>query len=60
MHRHGLVAILVEHSKGFVPVGQCSFRLLVAGTHRRESLAAMSEFIDRMKRDVPIWKKGVE
>jgi molybdopterin synthase catalytic subunit len=24
--------------------------------HRAEALAATGEFIDRMKRDVPIWK----
>ncbi len=56
----GLVAICVEHSKGPVRVGECCFRLQVAGRHRQESLAAMSEFIDRLKRDVPIWKAAVE
>ena len=58
--RHGLDAICAEHSKGLVLVGQCSFRLQIAGRHRQESLAAMSEFIDRLKRDVPIWKTAVE
>ena len=45
--RHGLVGLCVEHSKGLVAVGECSFRLQVAGRHRQESLAALSEFIDR-------------
>ncbi len=58
--RHGLVGLCVEHSKGLVAVGECSFRLQVAGRHRQESLAALSEFIDRLKRDVPIWKMPVE
>jgi molybdopterin synthase catalytic subunit len=39
--------------------GQCSFRLQVASAHRAEALAAMTEFIDRLKRDVPIWKSPV-
>lgn len=56
----GLVGMCVEHSKGRVPVGECSFRLQVAGRHRQESLAAMSLFIDRLKQDVPIWKAAVE
>jgi molybdopterin synthase catalytic subunit len=60
VRRYGLVGFCVEHSKGLVPVGECSFRLQVAGRHRREALAAMSQFIDRMKRDVPIWKSAVE
>jgi molybdopterin synthase catalytic subunit len=54
---HGLGLIHVEHSTGHVPAGACSFRLTVGAAHRAEALGAMSEFIDRMKRDVPIWKR---
>ena len=60
VHRHGLVAMSVEHSRGRVAVGECSFRLTVWGRHRKEALAAADEFIDRLKADVPIWKKAVE
>ena len=58
--KHGLVAIVVEHSRGEVPVGQRSFRLTVHALHRAEALAAVGEFIDRMKRDVPIWKTALD
>lgn len=58
--KHGLVAIMVEHSRGEVPVGQRSFRLTVHALHRAEALAAVGEFIDRMKRDVPIWKSALD
>jgi len=57
--RHALAAISVEHSRGRVPAGACSFRLRIWSGHRKEGLAAMDEFIDRMKRDVPIWKRVV-
>ncbi len=60
VRRHGLVGLCVEHSKGFVRVGECSLRLLIAARHRQEALAAMGEFIDRLKIDVPIWKTAVE
>jgi len=60
VRRYDFVGLFVEHSKGFVEVGDCSFRLQIAGRHRQESLAAMSEFIDRLKQDVPIWKTAVE
>lgn len=56
LDRHGLLEIRVEHSRGRVPAGARSFRLTIHARHRREALAAMGEFIDRMKRDVPIWK----
>lgn len=58
--KHRLVAIMVEHSRGEVPVGQRSFRLTVHALHRAEALAAVGEFIDRMKRDVPIWKTALD
>lgn len=54
--KHGLLRVDVEHSDGRVPVGACSFLLVVDAPHRKEALAAADEFIDRMKRDVPIWK----
>ncbi|MDZ4831882.1 MAG: molybdenum cofactor biosynthesis protein MoaE [Phycisphaerae bacterium] len=56
---HGLIAIDVEHSEGHVSVGACSFRLVIDAVHRKEALAASDEFIDRMKRDVPIWKTQI-
>ena len=56
---HGLSAIRVLHSRGFVGVGLCSFQLDVASPHRKESLAAMDTFITRMKEEVPIWKHPV-
>jgi molybdopterin synthase catalytic subunit len=55
---HGLLGMKITHSVGWVAVGQCSFQLDIAAPHRREALAAMSEFIDRLKHDVPIWKEA--
>lgn len=54
--RHGLVAMAALHSRGRVAVGEVSFVLIAEGIHRAEVLAAMTEFIDRLKQDVPIWK----
>lgn len=57
---HGLIGVEVWHSRGLVRVGEVSFRLVVRSAHRKEAMAAMDEFIDRMKKDVPIWKKARE
>jgi molybdopterin synthase catalytic subunit len=57
--KHRLVRVAVEHSVGRVAVGECSFRLTIDSAHRVEALLAMSEFIDRMKIDVPVWKRPV-
>ncbi|MCH8271086.1 MAG: molybdenum cofactor biosynthesis protein MoaE [Planctomycetes bacterium] len=54
--RHGLARMRVQHSRGRVRIGEVSFRLTIGSPHRKQALAAMDEFIDRMKHDVPIWK----
>ncbi len=57
--RHCLLAIQVEHSTGSVGVGETSFRLQVASVHRAEGIAAVDEFINRLKQEVPLWKVPV-
>ncbi len=54
--RHALVSLDAVHSRGRVAVGEVSLRVTIRAAHRAEALAAMAEFIDRLKRDVPIWK----
>jgi molybdopterin synthase catalytic subunit len=57
--RFEVEAVHVEHSRGIVLVGECSFRLMVAGVHRREAIDAVDWFIARMKESAPIWKTPV-
>ncbi len=59
MREFDLLEVNVQHSRGFVPAGECSFRLVVASKHRQSALAATDWFIAAMKRDVPIWKTPV-
>ena len=57
--KHGVSAIDVDHSYGFVAAGECSFVLQVAAQHREEAIRLMDEFIFEMKQHVPIWKVPV-
>ena len=57
--REGVRSITVLHSRGRVGVGEVSLACEVRSAHRAEGLAALGAFIDRMKRDVPIWKRLV-
>lgn len=59
VQEHDLIALHASHSRGRVGIGECSFRLIVASAHRKQALAAMDAFIDRMKQDVPIWKRPI-
>ncbi len=54
---HPVHAITFIHRLGFVPVGEASLFIRVLAAHRGEALAFCGESIDRMKRDVPIWKR---
>ena|ERR1700683_254333 len=48
---------LVIHRLGFVPVGDASLFIRVQSRHRNECLEMISDSIDRLKSDVPIWKR---
>ncbi len=53
---HGLAAVRFWHRTGVVPVGEAAVYVGIAAPHRREALAALAELMDRLKKDVPIWK----
>lgn len=46
------------HRTGWVPVGEASIRIRVLAAHRREALEMCSALLDRLKQDIPIWKKA--
>ena len=55
---HPVEAVLFIHRLGWVPVGEASMFVRVLSAHRGEALAFCGAAIDRMKRDVPIWKRS--
>ena len=57
--KHGIIDAIVEHKVGTVQVGEEVMFVLVASKHRKEGRKALAELVDRIKRDVPIWKKEV-
>ncbi len=56
---HGLLRLDVIHRCGLVPVDEASVVVAACSAHRAASLDAIADFLDRMKRDVPIWKSPV-
>jgi molybdopterin synthase catalytic subunit/molybdopterin converting factor small subunit len=57
--RHELCAAAVEHRVGEVPLTAPSVIVAVSAPHRDEAFAGAREIIDRIKAEVPIWKKEV-
>jgi molybdopterin synthase catalytic subunit len=47
----------ITHRIGRVPAGEASILVRIAAKHRAEAFGMLTEFMDRLKRDVPVWKK---
>jgi molybdopterin synthase catalytic subunit len=56
--QHPCEEVLFIHRLGFVPVGETSLFIRIHASHRRAALALMTELIDRLKQDVPVWKNS--
>jgi len=50
-------AVEITHRIGRVPAGEASILVRIAAKHRAEAFGMLTEFMDRLKRDVPVWKK---
>ena len=49
--------IAIVHRVGRLEIGEASVAVVVAAPHRREALEACAFAIEKLKQDVPIWKK---
>lgn len=49
--------VRVTHRVGVIPVGEAAIRVIAAARHRGEAFAMLTRFMDRLKHDVPIWKR---
>jgi molybdopterin synthase catalytic subunit len=54
---HGLLGIACVHRIGRLAIGEDAVVLATSAPHRRAALDAVEDFVVRLKRDVPIWKK---
>ena len=55
--RWPLVRVAIVHRYGELAVGEASVAIAVSAAHRAEAFEACREVIERLKRDVPIWKQ---
>ena len=55
--KHGLERVLVVHRFGRHEVGDASIAVVIGSPHRAPAFGAAKEIMDRVKVDVPIWKK---
>jgi molybdopterin synthase catalytic subunit len=54
--RHPCQAIRIVHRLGEVPQGESAIYVGIQASHRGEAFAFLRDFMDELKKDVPIWK----
>lgn len=52
--------VALAHRVGRLEIGEAAVVIAASAPHRAEAFAACREVIERLKRDVPIWKKEVD
>lgn len=55
--KEGIVDVLMHHKTGIIPAGEDIVYIAVAASHREELFPVLREAIERLKVEVPIWKK---
>lgn len=55
--RPGVTEVAIHHVVDVLRVGEPSLFVVVLGRHRQETFPALAEAVERVKKEVPIWKK---
>jgi molybdopterin synthase catalytic subunit len=55
--RDEVLRVAIHHRTGELGIGEASVVVAVSAPHRAEAFEACREGIERLKHDVPIWKK---
>ncbi|MDW7731241.1 MAG: molybdopterin synthase [Methanolobus sp.] len=55
--REGIIDVLMHHRTGLIKAGEDIVYIVVAAGHRKELFVALIDSLERLKEEVPIWKK---
>jgi molybdopterin synthase catalytic subunit len=55
--REGILEVLIHHKTGVIKAGEDIVYIVIASAHRTELFPALSEAIERIKAEAPVWKK---
>jgi molybdopterin synthase catalytic subunit len=59
LKRNGIIDVSIHHVIDSLKVGEEALYVVVAGIHRKDVFPVLEEAVERVKKDVPIWKKEV-
>ncbi len=55
--KEGIVEVLMHHKTGIIKAGEDIVYIVVAASHREQLFPVLREAIERLKVEVPVWKK---
>ena len=55
--KEGILEVLIHHKTGVIKAGEDIVYIVIAAAHRTELFLTLSEAIERIKAEAPIWKK---
>ncbi|WP_342305650.1 molybdopterin synthase [Methanolobus sp. ZRKC5] len=55
--KDAIIDVLIHHKTGLIKSGEDIVYIVVAAAHRKELFETLVEALERIKEDVPIWKK---
>lgn len=55
--KEGIVEVLMHHKTGVIKAGEDIVYIVVAASHREQLFPVLREAIERLKVEVPVWKK---
>ncbi len=55
--KEGILEVLIHHKTGVIKTGEDIVYIVIAAAHRTELFPVLSEAIERIKAEAPIWKK---
>ncbi len=55
--KEGIIDVLMHHRTGIIPKGEDIVYIVVAAGHREQLFPVLREAIERLKAEVPVWKK---
>lgn len=57
IRKYKLIRVCVSHRVGVLKLGEVSVAIAVSSVHRKQAFDGARFIIERLKEDVPIWKK---
>lgn len=57
--KYSLICMHIYHSLGMVKAGEINLFVFVSSKHRKDSIDACEEIVERIKKEVPVWGKEI-